>query len=175
MIEVLTRWLAVSDRDNKDWLLQLSRTSWLNDHWLQDFRVQLAAHGCHSGELDLRDELLDLLCVSDAVALGRRVHEADLDTVGVEQRCGECDPVKDELEIVNSLAILLERHGTTVIDVEDDVEESQFDDILTNLRTYAPLCAELFNLSSCSLCNLIDLRTSRWIEALQILLLNCRL
>lgn len=110
MIERFTSRLTIGDGDDKHWLLQLSGTSWLDYQWLQDLGVQFSAQGCHSGELDLREELRDLLLISNAIALDLRIHEADLDAIGVEQRCCEGDPVKDELEVINALAILFKGH-----------------------------------------------------------------
>lgn len=43
----------------------------------------------------------------------------------VKESCGECDSLHDKLQVLDALALLLESHGTTVIDVNDNVVESK--------------------------------------------------
>jgi len=43
----------------------------------------------------------------------------------VEESCGERDSLHDKLQVLNALALLFESHGATVVDVDDDVVESE--------------------------------------------------
>jgi hypothetical protein len=43
----------------------------------------------------------------------------------VEEGCSECDSLHDELQVLDALALLLESHRATVVDVDDNVVESK--------------------------------------------------
>ena len=43
----------------------------------------------------------------------------------VEESCGECDSLHNKLQVLDALTLLLKGHGTTVIDVNDDIVESK--------------------------------------------------
>jgi hypothetical protein len=43
----------------------------------------------------------------------------------VEESCGERDSLHDELQVLDALALLLESHRATVIDVDNNVIESK--------------------------------------------------
>jgi hypothetical protein len=43
----------------------------------------------------------------------------------VEESCSERNSLHDELQVLDALALLLESHRTTVIDVDDNIVESK--------------------------------------------------
>ena len=93
----------------------------VDDKWLEDLVLELSAHGRQTLETNTTDEVFNLLWLFDAVALFQRVHEADLNTVFVEETSCECDTINDELEVIDSFSVLFEGHRTAVIDVKDHI------------------------------------------------------
>lgn len=94
-------------------------------------------------ELDLANELHDLLLGADVVAAGLRVEEADSEAVLVKERARAGNLAEDHLEVVNTLAALLEGHRARVVDEDDDVEERNLDEVDSELGRKAPLRREL--------------------------------
>jgi hypothetical protein len=108
----------------------------------------------------------------------------------VEESCGERDSLHDKLQVLDALALLLESHGATVIDVNDNVVESKSricqnvarwqelqcvsspDDIDRNLSGDVPCSDELIDLLSSTLGSLLNARITRRVEALEALLLD---
>jgi purine nucleoside permease len=66
-------------------------------------------------------------------------------------------------------------HGTTVIDIQDNVVERQLDDIVGNLLGYAPALDDLVDLGWSLLRDLIKNWGVWWVEVLETLLLDTRL
>lgn len=107
----------------------------------------------------------------------------------VEQSCGEGDSLHDKLQVLDALALLLECHGTTVVDVDDNIveskptnvsriscadriEKSSPDDIHSDLSRNVPCLDKLVDLLSSALSSLLDARVTRGVEALKTLLLD---
>jgi hypothetical protein len=82
--------------------------------------------------MGLGDDVVCLERVSTLVEIG--VHEADADTILVEQSGSESNALKNDVKILDSLTTFLECHGTTIIDIDDNVVESQLDDIVGDSR-----------------------------------------
>ena len=109
--------------------------------------------------MHLLKDLTCLLFIRDSVALDRTVHESDADTVCVEERSSERDSVEDELEVVDSGSAFFETHGTTVVKIEDDIEECKLATVESDLFGKSPLCGE-----SVQHARLND-STGNWLEA----------
>lgn len=108
----------------------------------------------------------------------------------VEQSCGERDSLHDKLQVLDTLALLLESHGTAVVDVDDNIVKREPktmsaairmdisqniaspDDINSNLSGNVPCLNELIDLLGSALSGLLDARITRRVEALKALLLN---
>jgi hypothetical protein len=124
-IGTFARRLAVSDANDKNRLLKLATPHLGDDDTIQDLLSQLGAEGGQASEAFAAHELLDLLIRSDAGDHVVRdlviVHETDIDAVLIEEGGSKGDPLQDELQVLDALAILLEGHGATVIDVDDDI------------------------------------------------------
>lgn len=139
LVLVLAGGGSVGDGDDDDGLLELAGAGGVEHEGLDDLVHEVGAERGETRELDLLQELHGLLLVRDVVALHVRVHEADLDTVVVEERSRVRDTAEDaacqlvtdvdnsQLQVVNALAVLLELHRAGVIDVEDDIEKRKLD------------------------------------------------
>jgi len=99
--------------------------------------------GSLTAELDLLDELEGGLLRVDVVPLQVGVEESDLNSVVVEQGAGESNLAEDHLEIINALAVLLERHTARVVDQDDNVEERNLDEVRSELDRETPSGREL--------------------------------
>lgn len=72
-----------------------------------------------------------------------RVEEADGETVLVEEGSRGSDLGEDHLEVVNTLAALLEGHRARVVNENNDVEKSNLDKVDGKLGRKLPLRGEL--------------------------------
>lgn len=63
-------------------------------------------------------------------------------------------PLQDKLKILDTLAVLLERHGATVININDYIVKSEPDNIICNLSLDAPSLTEAIDLLSRPSCDL---------------------
>lgn len=82
------------------------------------------------------------------VAADLRVEEADSEAVLVEEGGGGSNLAQDHLEVVDTLASLLEGHRARVVNEDDDVEESDLDEVDRELCGEAPLRSELLECAS---------------------------
>ncbi len=77
------------------------------------------------------------------VAADLRVEEADGKAVLVEERAGASNLAEDHLEVVDTLAALLEGHRAGVVNEDDRVEERDLDEVDGELGGETPLRREL--------------------------------
>jgi hypothetical protein len=91
--------------------------------------------------------------VADAGEIG--VHEAERDTVLVEQSRSKRDSLQNKAQVLNTATFLFELHGSTVINVQNNVVEGKLDDIVGNLFLHAPSLDYLVDLSSSLLRDLV--------------------
>lgn len=138
--------LSIGDGDDEDGFLEA--TAWVlrrvGEDALDDLPVELSAHRGQSREADRLHELLNLLVGLDVVdqMLWRSVvHETDRNAVIVKQRGCECDTLENETQILDSLTVFLKLHGTAVVHVEDDIKQTELDDIISDLLRQAPALA----------------------------------
>lgn len=167
--------LTIRDGNNQDGLAHLSATDGGYNDAIDDLLAELSAHGCKSAELVALNELLDLLLVLnvlDHVLRGVVVHEADRDAIIIEEGSGGCDTLEDKLEILDTLAVLLELHGATVVNVENNIVQGQLDNVVADLLVDAPLLAQSVDLARGSVGNLIDYGRAGRVEGLEALLLD---
>jgi hypothetical protein len=107
------------------------------------------------------------------VAADLRVEEADGKAVLVEERAGASNLAEDHLEVVDTLAALLEGHRARVVNEDDSVEERDLDEVDGELGGETPLRREL--LEGTSLDNAVRdaLHVGRVaVERLDVLLLD---
>jgi hypothetical protein len=141
--------LTIRDGNNQDRLAHLSATESGYDDAVDNLLAELGTHRGKTTELVALDELLDLLLrlnVLDHVLRRVVVHETDRDAVVVEESRGGCDTLENQLKILDTLAVLLELHGATVINVEDNIVQGQLDNVVANLLVDAPLLAQSVDL-----------------------------
>jgi hypothetical protein len=141
--------LTIRDGDNQDRLAHLSATEGGYDDAVDNLLAKLGTHRGEATKLVALDELLDLLLrlnVLDHVLRRVVVHEADRDAVVIEESSSGCDTLEDKLKILDTLAVLLELHRATVINVEDNIVQGQLDNVVANLLVDAPLLAQSINL-----------------------------
>jgi hypothetical protein len=141
-IGVLAGGLSICDADDEDRLAELVAAHLGNDQRIEDLLPQLRAEGSQTLVTLATHDALDLLIRLDVAQLLRWdllvVHEADFDAIIVEQGGSKCDSLQNKLEVLDALTILFERHGTAVVDVDDDVVESEPDNIIRDLFLNAP-------------------------------------
>jgi len=90
----------------------------------------------------------------------------------VEEGRGEGDSLHDKLQVFDPLALFLKRHGSTVVDVDDNIVQSKTDDVHGNLARNSPGSHQLVYALRSALGGLLDARVTRRVEALETLLLN---
>jgi hypothetical protein len=107
----------------------------------------------------------------------------------VEKSCSERNSLHDELQVLDALALLLESHGPTVVNVDDNIVESKSvivstvslatmrlyrspDNVDRNLSGNMPCSNKLVDLLGSALSSLLNARITRRVEALEALLLN---
>lgn len=175
---ILASRLTIGDTNDEKWLLHLSAVQLLDEDWINDLLAQLGSEWSETLVALLREDLLDLLFASNvrhALHWQILVHEAEIDSVIIEQCRGEASSLQNKLQIFDTLAVLLEGHRTRVIDVDYDIVERKSDNIICNLFLNAPCLAEAVNALCRAGSNLWQLLRSRrsWaIESVQVLLLN---
>jgi hypothetical protein len=121
------------------------------------------------------DELLDLLLslnVLDHVLRRVVIHEANRDAVVIEEGSGGCDTLKNKLKILDTLTVLFELHGATVVDIKNNIVQSQFDNVVADLLVDTPLLAQSVNLRRGPVGDLIDHGRAGRVEGLKTLFLD---
>lgn len=139
------------------------------------FLLQLGTHGSQSFELHLGHKLVNLLLIPNTIAViwwRLTVHKANIDAVIVKKSGGISNSFQDNSEILDTLAFLLELHGSTIINIKPNIEEAEANNIVCNFLRNAPFRAQLTDLGRCAVCNLIQDWAAGWVKALKILLLN---
>lgn len=176
---VLAGWLAVGDTDDEHWLLHLLAVKSGHEDRIHDLLPQLGPEWRQSLVALVCQELLDLLLAADVGQGVCRdlivVHEAYVDAVIIEQSGGEGDSLHDQCQVLDALSVLLEGHGSGIIDVDDHIVQSQSNDVDGNLSLYTPGLAQTVDLLGSALCYLRQpLRTlGAWtVECLQSLVLD---
>jgi len=171
---VLARGLTICNANDQDRLARLAKLG--QDDAVDDLLAQLGAEWRETLVSPVGHDLGDLLLSANVSKHVRRgtvvVHEADLDAILVEESCGERDSLHDKLQILDALTLLFESHGATVVNVNDNIVESESDDINRNLSGDVPCSNKLIDLLSGALSSLLNARITRRVEALKALLLN---
>jgi hypothetical protein len=86
--------------------------------------------------------------------------------------------LQNKPKILDTLAILLERHRSTVVNVDDHIVESQPDNIIGDLSLNVPCLTQPIDLLRSALCNLRDSLSTAGlgsVERLQAFLLDSAL
>lgn len=167
--------LTVGDGNDQNRLAHLSATNSRHENAVDDLLAELSTHRGETAELVASNQLLDLLLSLNVLdhVLGRVVvHESDRDAVVVEESRGGSNTLKDKLKILDTLAVLLELHRATVVNVENNVVQGELDNVVANLLVDAPLLAKAVDLSRGLLGDLVDDRRARRVESLEALLLD---
>jgi len=163
---------TISDGNHEQRLLKRVLPGGTEQERLQDLLVESGAERGKTAELDLLDELEGGLLRVNVVPLQVGVEESDLNSVVVEQGAGESNLAEDHLEIINALAVLLERHTARVVDQDDNVEERNLDEVRSELDRETPSGRELVEHARLgdALSDLLD-RPGR-VEGIQVLVLD---
>lgn len=92
--------------------------------------------------------------------------------VFVEECRGERDSLHDKLQVFDALALLLKGHAAAVVNVDDNVVESEADNIHRDLTRDPPRGDQLVYALRGALGSLLDARVAGRVEALKVLLLD---
>ena len=90
----------------------------------------------------------------------------------VEESRGERDSLHDKLQVFDALTILLKRHTSRVVNVDDNVVESEAHNIHGDLTRDSPRSDQLVYALRGTLGSLLDARVAGRVEALKTLLLD---
>lgn len=148
-ISWLSSGLAIGDGDDENGLAHLLAAELVQNDAVNDLLPELSAHGSESTEFVSAKQLLDLLLASDSgcqVVRGVLVHEAEVNSIIVEEGSSKGNPLQNKLQVLDALSLLFKLHGTTVVNVDDNVVERQFDNVIANLLLNAPCLAEAIDL-----------------------------
>lgn len=121
---VLAGWLTISDADNQQRLLHLTAVQLLHQDGVDDLLAQFGSERSQTLVPLACQNLLDLLLATDVGHLLQweiLVHEAEIDSVIIEKRCCKACSLQNKLQVFDTLAILLEGHGSRVINVNHHI------------------------------------------------------
>lgn len=90
----------------------------------------------------------------------------------VEEGRGERDSLHDKLQVFDALALLLESHRSTVVNVDNNIVKSEANNIHGDLARDPPRSDQLVDALRGALGSLLDARVARRIETLEALLLD---
>lgn len=80
-------------------LLETTSSCRTEDQRLQNLVVQVGSERSQTAESNLRNEIVRFLFSLESVSFDSRVHEANFDTVVVEERSGESDSGNNQFEL----------------------------------------------------------------------------
>lgn len=84
----------------------------------------------------------------------------------IEKSGSKSNSLHDDLQVLDTLAILLESHGTAVVDVNDHIVQRQTHYVNGDLARNLPSLAESVDLLGGALGSLLDARVARRVEGL---------
>ncbi len=132
--------------------------------------LEAGAQRRQAAELYASNQLLDVRISLEVVALKVAVHEADRESIIVHDRSNECRTSENQLEILNTLTILLKCHRARVINKDDNVVKRKTHKINGNLKWNVPIAGDTLNLRSHAVGN--RTKRLRGVESLKRVLLD---
>ena len=103
-----TGWLSIGDSDDENRLSKLVRSRFLDNQRFQNFSLELRAHWGQSFKLNSLQQGIDLLWRANVVPLDVAVHESDFNPIRIKERSCKGGLLKNKLQVIDPLAILLE-------------------------------------------------------------------
>lgn len=167
--------LTIRNSDHQHGLVEAVGTSRAHDHGIDDLVLQAGTQRGQSSETHAGDQHVDICRTANAISALHVVHESHRDSILVEGRGGSGHDTQDLSQLVLPDSLLFELDGSTVVYVENHIEQGQLHHIRGHLHGNGPFVGQLGKLCGCIIGKRLNelVQSLRRVEALKFLLLDC--